>query len=329
MSESQWNGNIFLSRKRIIFVGEAGNTTNQNIHAVKICIALNGDFEFSDNSGAKGNRYSAVIINAGISHAIKCDGNQVFLIYLLPETVEADSLSREYLCGGRSSVYDIPRELIENALPLTEMRQACSEQDCGKVFEICDRVIRGLGKIRGREFSISSALNSKLSPNVQAIIEYIYSKIETQVLNGNFNQKDFKSPAIAAALGWKETGRQHKFKSETGISVERFFRDIQMLASLKFYAVCESMRKAEIENLRERLNREDLNEAEQQRIWRRLKEIEKKTPLTKISDALGYGGLDRFSERIHSRLGISLTDIRGNSDFFSCEEQSPLSLEAN
>lgn len=325
---SQWNGNVLISRRRIVFVGEAGNTEKQTIHAIKICVALTDDFELSVGSENKGNRYSAVIINAGITHAVKCDGSKIFLLYLLPETQEAREIRWEYLNNDKDNrkagVYDIPKELIEESLPfLPQILKAYSKWDCKKVFQECDNVIQGLGKIRRRQISTSSDLAEKINGSVKKVIDYIYTEIETQILNQEFDLNRFKTSVIFKEInlplnkaGWLE----NEFIEETGTTIGHFFRDIQMLAALKLYAITEALRTEKEKELLKRLENPILTEEERKKIGKLLEEIPKGTYLKTIAKSLGFGTLTKFDKRIKSRLGINLSDLKGQSNFFSCEE---------
>jgi AraC-like DNA-binding protein len=318
---SRWNGSIFLWSKRVIFVGEAGTSEDQTVHAIKICVALSGDFELSVNSEAEGKRYSAVIINAGITHTVKCDGAKIFLLYLLPETEEARALRWEYLNNGKGGVYDIPRELIEESLPLTQILENYSTQDCQKVSRICDEVLRGLGQIRRRQLSTSTDLTAELSENVRRAVEHIYAKMDEQVKSQRFDEKQFTDAAIARALGLSETEARRlkgQFREDTGIPTGRFFRDIQLLAALRLYAVNERSRQARERELLAELERPNLGEEEREEIGRTLEETSKGIFLKHIAESLGFRTLDKFDHRIKSRLGISLSDLKGNSSFFDC-----------
>lgn len=322
---SQWNGSIFLWSRKVIFVGEAGTSEDQTVHAIKICVALSGDFELSVNSEAEGKRYSAVIINAGITHTVKCDGAKIFLLYLLPETEAASALRWEYLNNGKGGVYDIPRELVEEFLPLTQMSQTYSAEDCPEVSNLCDEVLRGLGRIRRRQLPTSTDLAAGLSESVSRAINLVYTKINDQIKSQRFDEKQFADSVIAGELNLNEVeARRLKglFRKETGISLDHFFRDIQMLAALRLYAVNEKVRRTKERELLEELERPGLGEKKREEIGRRLEEVSKGILLKHIAESLGFGTLSKFDHRIKSRLGISLSDLKGGSSFFACGERA-------
>ena len=331
LQTSLWNGSIFfINRRRIVFVGEAGNSFNQTIHAIKICIALNGDFELITNSRAKGDRYSAAIINAGIPHTVKCDGTKIFLLYLLPETQEARELRWEYLNNDkdnrRGGVYDIPKELVEESLPfLQQMLQNYSTWDCRETSKYSDEVIRGLGRIRRRQLSTSSDLSEELNANVKKTIDYIYTEIEAQRKTQQFDLKRFKASVICREINLplnKAEWLEKEFRKEAGTTIRHFFSDIQMLAALKFYAVTKEMRKTEEKKLLQELERPNITEEERIEIGERLDEIPTGIFLTQIAKLLGFGKLTNFDKRIKSRIGISIADLKGQSNFFPCEEET-------
>jgi hypothetical protein len=199
---SQWNGNVIISQRRIIFIGQGGNTEKQSIHAIKICLPVSGDFELITDFGKeRGDYYSAVIIGAGITHTINCNGAQILLIYLLPESQEAREIRWEFLNNDKDNrkagVYNIPKEPVEESLPfLPRILRDYADWDCQKVFRECDNVIRGLGKMRRRQISTSSELAEKLNESVKKTINYIYTEIKTQIINQKLDLSRFEPSAI-------------------------------------------------------------------------------------------------------------------------------------
>ncbi len=323
-SVSEWAGAVFLKNRKVIFCGAAGTAIDQKIHGIKICIALNGDFEVSTNSGVGNKLCSAVIINAGVTHTIKCRGNHVFLLYLLPETLASISIRKEFLYDGRGEFYDIPKILIEQSLPLKKILQEYSSWDCEAAFKAADDVINGLGKIRGRQFSTSTKLSDNLSKNTKRTIRYIYDEIEAQILSEKFDESKFTLSAIARKLELGGEEIEHLklvFRKETGISIEHFFRDIQMLAALKLYAFKEGLRTNQEDELIEALEDPTLTEEEREAIGERLDAIPRGVYLTEIAELLGFSSLANFGARIKSRLGISIADLRGGTNFYSCPDQ--------
>lgn len=298
-NSSEWNGSVFIWRKRVLFVGGAGTSKNQTVHAIKICVALSGNFELRTDTGAKGKHFSAVIINAGIKHTVVCNGADIFLLYLLPESDEAMKLRQEYLNNGKSGVYDIPRELIDESLPLPKMRRNHLKRDCTEASEVCDEVILGLGKIRRKQLSTSSDLSEALDDKVRKVINYIYDNIyfETDIRQRSqrIKKEQFEPSVIGRKLGLSEEEMSNveatfKKKKEVGISIEHFFREIQLLSTLRQYAI------------------EEMDESR-----------DKDTRLKGIAELLDITH-DDLSHRIRSRLGISHSDLKGGSSFLACKE---------
>lgn len=322
---SDWSGRLFLGHRKIIFSGTAGIAKNQQIHGLKICIALSGDFELSTNSGVRDKTCSAVIINAGVTHTIECKGNQVYLFYLLPESLSARNIRKEFLYDGRGNFYDIPKTLIEQFLPLQQIEKGYLLWNCQDAFNICDKVIAGLGKMRHRQFSSSSSLCDELGENVKRTIENIYAQIEAQILSGKFNKAKFTPSSLCAGSCKSEVEIKRFesiFKKETGISIEHFSRDLRMLAALKLYAVKELFRKTQEEKLLAALEDPTLTDEERSEIGKEIEALPRGVFLQDIAESLGFGSLPLFDYIIKSRLGISLTDLRGNTDFNSCLEKT-------
>jgi AraC-like DNA-binding protein len=339
---SLWNGDIFISRRRIIFHGQGGNTEEQSIHGIKICLALDGDFELILGSSDTGNYYSGVIINAGIPHVVKCNRSRILLIYLLPEMQISREIRYEFLNNDRDNpragVYNIPEELMEELRPILPQKLRDGlDWDCKEVFRQCDNVIRGLGKIRRRQISTSTELAERISGSVKKTIDYIYDEIEAQIKSGKLDLNRFEPSVICVEIGLpgdKTEWLENEFRKDTGITIGRYFRDIQMFAALNLYAILEAPRRdkeiareaklKEMETTEEELMKllddPDLTDEERREIGELLEEAPRGTSLTAIAKLLGFGEIDNLSPRIKSRLGISHADLRGQSYFFSCDE---------
>jgi AraC-like DNA-binding protein len=326
VSASNWGGVLIIGNRRILFAGAAGTAKDQNIHALKICLALSGDFLLSTSSGVRDKPCSAVIINAGVTHTIECRNAKILLIYFLPETREARGLRAEYLYDGRGEFYDIPRELIEESLPVQRLLRNSPKWTCQDVFKVCDRVVAELMKIRRRQLSPSASFSlcDQLGKNVKRTIEYIYDELENQILRGKFNEERFTPSAIGKKLGLDEDKTKQlksTFRKEAGISIEHYFRELQMLAALKLYAAKEWFRKTQEAELLTALANPMLTKEERDAIGEKLDALPRGVYLKEIAELLGFRSQALFNIRIKSRLGISIADLKGSTDFHSCLEQ--------
>lgn len=333
---SEWNGSVFFGgSERVVFVGEAGTSVNQAVHALKICIGLDGDFELLTGSNAEGDRYSAVIINAGVVHTVKCGGTKIFLLYLLPETGIARELRWEFLNNdkdnGRRGVYDIPKKLINESLPfIHEMLRGYPRWGCEDAVKYSVKVVGGLGRLRHRRFTASYELGAQLNDKVRKTIDYIFSEVEAQITEQPFDLNQFESPVICRRLGLppnKVRWLEQEFRKETGVTIKHFFHDIQFLAALKLYASAgeshsldEEVRKSAERGLLEEMKKSTISEREVRELLTRPDELRKGVLLTRIAATLGFGKLTNFDKRVKSRIGINMADLRGKSKFFTCEE---------
>jgi AraC-like DNA-binding protein len=308
-NESEWNGVVFIWHRRVLFVGEAGTSRDQAVHAIKICIPLNGDFVLKVGSDIR--RYSAAIINARVKHTVICDREKVFLLYLLPETEEARSVSRKYLKADK--VYEIPRDLARSWLPPQDKRGGEKYKKWGCTYSgaACDEVIRGLG------LPPSTALSGKLYDGVRGAIEYVDSEIRAQSNAAVFDEERFKASAVADWLGVREDDLVKDFKKQVGITPLRFFHELQLLAALERCAIKEEEEK----KLLTALGQNGMDETKRAKMSRRLKEIEREGLLKEIAKSLGFGSLANFDNRVRSRLGINLSDLRSQdqSVFLACQ----------
>ncbi|HEX8189586.1 MAG TPA: hypothetical protein VF586_14615 [Pyrinomonadaceae bacterium] len=359
-NSSPWDGSVFfLGRERVVFIGKAGTSVDQAVHAVKVCVALDGEFELAIGSGAVGRRHSAAIINAGLTHTVRCRGTRIFLLYLLPETRAARQLRWEYLNNDRDNtaggVYDIPKKLLAESLPfLQQMLRTYRAWECPDASRYAAKVIGGLGRLRHRQFTTSYGLGEQINDKVKQAIDYIHAEIEGQVKNQRLDLSRFETPAVCAGIdlspdkaGWLEK----VFRSETGTTIGHYFHDIQLLAALKLYAtekklhdLDEEMRNAAERKLLQELKNSTISRRDAAELLERPDEVPKGVFLMQIAKSLGFGAparadgrvkggpdagedskalrraLTNFDHRVKSRLGINMADLRGRSTFFSCEE---------
>jgi AraC-like DNA-binding protein len=309
IGSSEWNGSVFIWRRRIIFVGEAGTSKDQTVHAIKICIALGGDFELNIGSRTKGKRYSVAIISPGIKHTIICDREEILLIYLLPETEESKKISAQYLNEGRRRVCEL------QPLQLQQLGRGYSKWNCDKAKEVCNEVINSLGAVSQRKLSPSTKLSKELNRNVRDTIDYIYSEIDAQLKTSRFDKTRFTTLVIARELGVRESKLVKDFKRQVGVTIPHWFNDIYLLIFLEQYAVKRAERVKEerrlltaLENAKEKKERE--------KIENQLREIPGRIYEKEIAEALGFK-LFTLCQRVKSRLGISLRDLE-DATFIAC-----------
>lgn len=323
---SEWKGTVFIWHRRALFVGVAGDSEDQKVHAIKICVALDGDFELSvtprdvksktKSSEIEGRRYSAAIINSETWHTVRCQrtqGTEIFLLYLLPETEEARKVRDEFLSGGESEVYDLTKESAGKLWPLPHVDPHYSRWDCkgDTPHRACEELIRSLGEIYKNNLTPSTNLSKKLAPDVKNTIEDIYSRLSPSMIATQM-------PHAPKPLS-KTEGR---FRQEVGITVDQFFKDIQLLATLEMYAIAEEKREEKEAKLITALEEYGIKEKEREAMRIQLRELAKKTRLEEISKLLGFRHPANLSKRIDSRLGVSHRDLKGGTDFLACEKDA-------
>jgi hypothetical protein len=286
VNPSSWSGSVFIGNRRILFVGQAGTSTNQAVHAIKICVAFNGQFELAVGGEERGKQYSAVVVNADIKHTVICNGADIFLLYLLPETEEAMRVRREYLNRGNSPVSAIAKDSVVELLGEQQVLQNYWKWGCGIARSKCEDVIRGLGAIRSKELSPSTSLSSSLSADVARTVEYIFSELNAVAQRRREYSKDRFEPSVIAVEAGTTEKIDSRFKERVGISIDHYHNDIQLLFALKLYAVSEK----------------------------------KRGDLKRIAGLIGIGDSDDFSHRVRSRLGISHSDLQGGTFFFECRD---------
>jgi hypothetical protein len=286
INSSEWSGSLFIGNRRVIFVGQAGTSKDQAVHAIKICIAFDGQFDLMVNMEKSAKPYTAVVINADVRHTVICNGAKIFLLYLIPETEEAIMVKHEYLNRGNNSVSAIAKDSLDELLGTRQLFENYWKWNCENATSMCEGVIRSLGTLHNKELLPATSLNKNLGADVERTIEYIFSEFDA-VSNGRrtYSEERFTPAVIAIEAGTTEK-IDSRFNKQVGISIEHYHNDIQLLFALKLYAKSEK----------------------------------KRGDLKKIAGIIGIGDSTNFSHRVHSRLGISFRDLHGGSLFLECKD---------
>lgn len=222
-----WKGSVFIGKKRILFIGDATEAEAHSLHAIKICAVLNG--KFSSSTSSKSNSYSAAIIDADTEHSMDCQGTKLtLLLYLLPETRESREIKHVYLGQNNPSEIDY----LATRLPQLGAFQNHWDWKPEYAHEVCGNIVGELIE------SPSPSLSEEVDPHARRIINYLYSEVEKQRKEPEFDKGRFEPLVIMNELklyeivGWHTvTKLMDSFKRETGVTLDDYFDTLRLRAA--------------------------------------------------------------------------------------------------
>jgi AraC-like DNA-binding protein len=196
-----WRGKVFLWQEQALFLGAAAETSFHASPAIKIVIALDGEFLVQTSENGAWRNFKSAIISPGRFHAIDGRNKRLALIVLVPEAKAAQPLIP---IMNRKGISRIPLAVVQNFLPIfadfEEMPVESVESE-----KICRKMLK---KIRNGEELLSAALDERVSHGIKRL----RSEAETHVSIGE----------IAAGAALSESRFSHLFTEQIGVSMRRY-----------------------------------------------------------------------------------------------------------
>lgn len=200
-SNSNWSGKVFLWQEQALFLGSAADTSLHASPAIKICVALDGEFRLRTAEDAAWQNFKSAIIAPGQIHAIDGRKNKLALIVLVPEARAAQPLIPIL---ARKSLSRIPAGVVQNFLPIFEMFDKLSGANV-ESEKICRQMLE---KLKNGERLLTAAFD----PRVSRGIEWLRAGQENHVSVGE----------AAAEVALSESRFSHLFSEQVGVPVRRY-----------------------------------------------------------------------------------------------------------
>ena len=203
-------------QEQAFFLGNASTTSFHASPAIKIVIALDGEFILQTTENGAWQNFKSAIIAPGQSHAIDGQNKRLALIVLVPEAKVAQPLIPIL---SRKNIYRIPVGVVQNFLPIFKEFEQMSVENV-ESEKICRKMLK---KIKNGEELLSAALDKRISQSIE------------RLRTGTGNHVSVGEIAANAALS--ESRFSHLFTEQVGVSVRRYqlwirLRDaIHMLAN--------------------------------------------------------------------------------------------------
>lgn len=200
-SNSHWCGKVFLWQEQALFLGEAAETILHQSPAIKILVALDGDFYLKTSEESNWQNYKSAIIAPGQMHAIDGRNKKLALIVLVPETKAAQPLIPIL---ARKGISRIPIGVVQTLISLIEMFdeldgvQIESEQLSRKMVE----------KIRNGGDLLTAALDRRVSRGIETLLAEQENQLSVS--------------EVAADVNLSESRFSHLFTEQIGVPVRRY-----------------------------------------------------------------------------------------------------------
>ena len=216
-TDQNWRGRVLVWDEQAIFVGRAANASLHASPAIKVCIALDGDFGLRSGIEDAWTDYDSAIITPGSSHAIEGRHNVMAMLLLVPEARLAQPLAPIF------SQKDITRL---STATVSKVRSIFDDFDerlgpDDTIDDICYQMVEAMG---GSEVL-------PIDSRVAQSIEWIRASRE----------KGISVPEIAAEVELSESRFSHLFTENVRIPVRRYLLWLRLRDSMHLLAQGRSL----------------------------------------------------------------------------------------
>ncbi len=182
--------------EQAIFLGHAADASLHESPAIKVCVALDGDFALRANDAEDWSNYDSAIIAPGQPHAIDGRQNRMVMLLLAPETTLAQPLAPIFSQSGITRLEQVAVEKIRAIFADLDQTKAGDEPN------VCHQMVDAIGG--GDSLPIDS--------RVAQSIEWIRSS----------RDEGISVQEIASGVELSESRFSHLFTENVRIPVRRY-----------------------------------------------------------------------------------------------------------
>lgn len=201
LQDPNWRGKVFLWQEQALFLGSAAQTSLHASPAIKIVVALDGEFRLKFAENSEWQNFKSAIIAPGQMHAIDGRNKRLALIILVPEARAAQPLIPIL---ARKGISRIPASIVQNFLPIFDAFEKTDNLTV-ESEELSRKLLRTL---RNGDELLNSAIDERVSQSV----EWIRTELEN-----NVSVKE-----IAASVELSESRFSHLFTENLRVPVRRY-----------------------------------------------------------------------------------------------------------
>lgn len=188
-------------QEQALFLGNAAQTSLHASPAIKILVALDGEFRLQTGENSGWQNFKSAIVAPGQNHAIDGRNKRLALIILVPEARAAQPLIPIL---ARKSVSRIPARVVQNFLPIFDEFEKLNVLTV-ESETICREMLMTL---RNSKDLMSAAIDERVSQSVALI---------RAELENNVSVKE-----IAASVELSESRFSHLFTENLRVPVRRY-----------------------------------------------------------------------------------------------------------
>lgn len=215
--DQNWRGRVLVWDEQAIFVGRAANASFHASPAIKVCIALDGDFGLRTRVDGAWTEYDSAIIAPGSSHAIEGRHNVMAMLLLVPEARLAQSIAPIF---SQNDITRLSPEAVSKVRAIFDgfdERLATDET----IDDICYQMVE----------AISADEIHPIDSRVAQSIAWIRTSRE----------KGISVPEIAAEVELSESRFSHLFTENVRIPVRRYLLWLRLRDSMHLLAQGRSL----------------------------------------------------------------------------------------
>ncbi|MEO7658057.1 MAG: hypothetical protein ABIV48_00450, partial [Pyrinomonadaceae bacterium] len=158
-SDSNWRGSVLVWDEQAIFLGLAASASLHESPAIKVCIALDGNFGLRTGENDTVINYESAIISPGQPHAIDGRHNKIVMLLLVPEAQLAQPLAPIFSSKGITRL--APDVVAEIRSIFAGFDEAIAER--GPVENVCFQMVAAIS--RGE----SPPIDSRVAQSIESI----------------------------------------------------------------------------------------------------------------------------------------------------------------
>ncbi len=217
ISDPNWRGRVLVWDEQAIFLGLAASASLHESPAIKVCVALDGNFGLRTSDSDPFTDYTSAIISPGQPHAIDGRHNKMVMLLLVPEAKLAQPLSPGFSQKGIVGLSTDAVSEIQTIFSGFEERLA----DVDSIENICTQMVA----------AIATDETSPIDSRVAQSIEWIRSSREEGV----------SVQEIAAGVELSESRFSHLFTENVRIPVRRYLLWLRLRDAMHLLAQGKSL----------------------------------------------------------------------------------------
>lgn len=215
---TNWRGQVLVWDEQAIFLGLAADASLHESPAIKVCVALDGNFGLRTSENEEWSDFESAIIAAGQPHAIDGRHNKMAMLLLVPETKLAQPIAAIIAKNGMTRLSPKVVAKIQTIFVDFETRLASDES----IEAICIEMVEATGPV-GELLPI----DSRVSQSIEAI--------------RSSREEGVSVREIAADVELSESRFSHLFTENVRIPVRRYLLWLRLRDAMHLLAQGRSL----------------------------------------------------------------------------------------